>query len=53
MCIWKGTNHGTYTVKTAYYLYVNHFTDAYGLAVPGDWRIFWSLNIRQIMKYFL
>jgi hypothetical protein len=51
--ILKGMRQGTHSVKSAYYLYLNYFTPAAELAVPGDWNLLWSLQIPRKTKPFL
>jgi len=44
---------GIYTVKTAYNLYMEHFTVSTALTMPGDWNFRWNLKLRPKIKIFL
>jgi len=44
---------GIYTVKTAYNLYMEHFTVSTALTMPGDWNFRCNLKLPPKIKIFL
>lgn len=51
--MWTLSQHGNYTLRTAYHMYMARFRDHADHHVQGSWDIIWKRSIPQKVRVFL
>jgi len=48
--IWKAENHGNYSVRSAYRVFVNEIVDNFHLHIMDRWNLIWKLKVSPNIK---